>query len=110
AAVVPAVAGRSEADAMPVEPHVDVRPRPREQLREQVGVVHLAVERALRVLTNGWQHLEEGAVSIVRRIAIAGRVQIAAAQPRLPARRRPLIAASAATLAARCVCSYHEPD
>src|SRR5258705_3039669 len=77
---------------MPVEAQVDVRTRPGDHLCEQVGVVHLAVERALRVPANGRQHLKEGAVAVIRRVAVTGRIEIAAADPWLPVRAGPLMA------------------
>src|SRR5512138_1047181 len=78
---------------MPVEPHVDVLMRLHNQLRKQIHVVHLTVERRLCVTPDGWQHFEERAMTTVRSVAIAGRVQISAAQPWLPWRHHPLMAA-----------------
>ena len=52
------------------------------QLRERVAEVHLRVDRRQRVLPRRGQHLEERAVAIVLAVAIAGRPQVAGAQPR----------------------------
>src|SRR5215510_14153014 len=84
ASEVPGVACRGQPHAMQVQTDIDARAWPGKQLGEQIRVVHLAVERGLRVAANGRQHLEERPMPVVGWIAVAGGVQISAAQPRLP--------------------------
>ena len=88
AALIPEVGAAGEVECM----YFDTRAKPagfNRQLRERVAEVHLRVDRRQRVFPRRWQHLEEGAVAIVVAVAVAGRPQVARAQPRPVRRARP---------------------
>ena len=85
AALIPEIAAARQRHPM----YFDTRAEPagfNPRLQERVAEVHLRVHRRQRVLPRRGQHLEERAVPVVARIRVAGRPQVAAAQPR-PQRR-----------------------